>query len=278
MYVLALRYVCTQTCVEVSRAQIVGLTLEAMGGGQQVPSPRGPPSPPALFTKLLHKLIPAPRPASHQVNPSPFQWAVGSQRALRRPPRAPGSSFTSPGASSQWNPMWALWGDPASQSSGSRHTLQAHHLRVSHPWCWNKKPRTFHSSNKQMPRTQHSNCSLRNSPKVCALQAIPFMYYLPRKMLLLLHTQYTLTSALHQLCMNAFPYLSLDIKMPILSSNKKAKVRCLTASSYFKYSKSPQGTIKLKNYCALFHKNVRKSRISYKRWHIVKCNSHSTRI
>lgn len=143
--------------------------------------------------------------------------------------------------------MGALWGTPRLRAPGPgthfRHTSYAHSI----PGAETKKPAPLMGIRIICKYAQYCNCSLRNSLKVCAFQAIPLMYYLPRKMLLLLCTQYTLAYTLYGYCINAFLYLNLEIKMPILPSNKKAEIRRLTASSSFKYSKSPQGTIKLKN-------------------------------
>lgn len=91
----------------------------------------GPPSTPALPTTLLHKLIPAPCPTSHCINPSALQWALGPQRALCCPPLPQGDHSPVLGLATSQN--WrVLWGRPPCQSTGSstyaRHSTCAHRI------------------------------------------------------------------------------------------------------------------------------------------------------
>lgn len=179
---LALRHVCTQTHEEIPHTQIVGglakshHPLEAAGGGQQGPFswdllPLQPCSP-CCYT--------APCPTSHRVNPSPVQWALGPQRALCCPPLPQGDHSPVPGLATSQN--WrVLWGRPPCQSTGSstyaRHSTCAHHIpgaETKHP----APPCTFdrNQKNKLIPRTQYYSCSLRNCPKVCALQVINVLF------------------------------------------------------------------------------------------------------
>lgn len=110
-------------CTYIPHTQIAGglakrlHPLEATGG---VPSPGGPPSTPALPTKLLHKLIPAPCRTSHCINPCPVQWAVGPQRALCCPPLPQGDHL--PAAGNQSKLKSALGQTPHIRVLGPAHT------------------------------------------------------------------------------------------------------------------------------------------------------------
>lgn len=271
---LALRSVCTQTHEEILHTQIVGgftkrhHPLEAMGGGQHSPFSWGSSFHSSLahqvaHTKLLQKLMPAPCPTSHCINPSPAQWALGPQRALCCAPLAPGdhSSVLGLAASQNWRVLWAK---PHISECWVQHIHQAQHLQTLHLWCWNKTACTFdrNKNSKLIPTAQYYSCFLRNSPKVWALQVINVLFTL-RNHITITYTIY-INVSFYETCMNAFLYLSLDIKMPIVSSNKMAEVWRLTESSSFKYSKSPQGITKLKNYSALFHQK-RKEKVDFLR-------------
>lgn len=145
--------------------------------GNRIPSPRGPPCTPALPTELLHKLMPAPCPTNHCINPSPVQWALGPQRGLCSPPLPQSDHSPVPGLATSQN--WrVLWGRPNIFDCWVQHIHQAEPLCTSHPWCWNKTPCTFerNKNSKLIPRTRYYSCSLRNSLQVCALQVINVLF------------------------------------------------------------------------------------------------------
>lgn len=143
------------------------------------------PSSPAPLTRSLYMLIPTPCPTSNLGNPPLAQCGVGllhlqiqslaATSVQRSVTSAQGAYAPVLGAGSQLKPMGALEEDPAYQEIQSKTFCmpEVQHKRVPH-----HQPRLLprNESNNQILRTPYYNCSLRNSPKVCAFQVMPFTY------------------------------------------------------------------------------------------------------